>query len=119
MFLWTSPHCTRTIRKMVFHILYFNFNRKVDCNIVTNDKWTALQLGCHQGFLGTVKLLLQQERIDVNQGDARGTALHCAAKSGNAQIVSLLIMNNIDPRLLCSFLLHYFLALQILKAKQL
>ena len=59
-------------------------------NQAENDGYTALGVSCQQGHLETVRLLLQQPNIDVNQGDEGWSPLALAKDDNYHYIVQLL-----------------------------
>jgi hypothetical protein len=71
-----------------------------DCNVITDDHWTPLQISCYQGHLECVHLLISHPHCDVNKMTSeRGTGLHLAATCGHLEIVRLLLENKANPLL--------------------
>ena len=59
--------------------------------------WTPLHRAAYENRIQVVKLLLEQDAIDVHLRDDHGaTALHHAAANGNTEIVNLLIASGAD-----------------------
>ena len=69
----------------------------MNANAVTttiNDTWTPLHLASSLGHIEVAKILIKVGKADVNNLlEKYGTPLHCAARSGRAQIVSYLLMS--------------------------
>ena len=70
-----------------------------DPNELTGQSWPRNQTGflkaCETGATETVSLLLNDSRIDVNEGDDSGkTGFILACEYGHTQIVSLLLQNS-------------------------
>ena len=62
-----------------------------------NEKFTALQLGCQNGFSEVVELLLGAEGVEVNLAQRFGmTPLHWAAQKGFLAIVGQLVVRGAD-----------------------
>ena len=58
------------------------------------DGWTPLHLGAYYGNDGIVRILLQDNRSNVNvKSEVYGTPLHCACSQSNTHIVQILLMN--------------------------
>ena len=73
-------------------IVAFLVSLRVNCNKVTIDEWTSLQLCCFFEHTECVRELLKHPNIQVNKKTRfRGTALHLACAAGNAQIVRILL----------------------------
>ena len=69
-----------------------------DCNIITDDHWTPLQIASYQGHIECVKLLLSHPLCDINKMTSeRGTGLHLASTCGHTEIVKLLLENQANP----------------------
>ncbi|CAG9318609.1 unnamed protein product [Blepharisma stoltei] len=69
----------------------------VNCNNITDDQWTPLQISAYQGNIHCVELLLAHPLIQINLMTAvRGSALHMAAVRGHFEIVKLLLENKAD-----------------------
>lgn len=70
-------------------------SQKVNCNKVSIDEWTPLQLSCYFNKLDCVEALLQHPNIQINKMTKfRGTGLHLACVQGNSEIVKLLLDNH-------------------------
>ena len=64
---------------------------------LSKDDWTPLHLGCSQGHLDIVKLLITIGKANINMmAGMHGTPLHVAVKSDRVQIVSYLLMHKAD-----------------------
>eukprot|EP01006_Ploeotia_vitrea_P057341 TRINITY_DN68171_c4_g2_i1.p1 TRINITY_DN68171_c4_g2~~TRINITY_DN68171_c4_g2_i1.p1 ORF type:complete len:837 (+),score=92.35 TRINITY_DN68171_c4_g2_i1:55-2565(+) len=56
------------------------------------NRLTPLHIASHNGFVNIVKLLLEQDKLDVNDVDSgESTALHRACAKGHAEVVSALL----------------------------
>ena len=76
-------------------ILKFLLEKRVNCNKVTIDEWTPLQLATYFGRVEVVEALLQTSNLLINKKTKfRGTALHLACETGNEQIMKLLLERN-------------------------
>ena len=64
---------------------------KGDVNTTTRDEWTPLQLAIYKGHIKVVELITDRIDLDVNFHSHGGTALHMAAKIGNANLVCLIL----------------------------
>ena len=63
-----------------------------DCNKVTEDYWTPLQISACQGKVDCVKALLEQPDIHINQMTyTRGSPLHLASQNNHGEIVKILL----------------------------
>ncbi|KAK7094592.1 hypothetical protein V1264_006126 [Littorina saxatilis] len=70
---------------------------KVDINIKDNEGRTALHWACDAGHTETVRLLLQQDDIDVNAAcDGCWSPLLLVCMLGKTDIVQLLLLHNAD-----------------------
>jgi tRNA A-37 threonylcarbamoyl transferase component Bud32 len=75
-------------------------NLQANCNIVTDDQWTPLQLAAYEGHVDCVSLLASHPSIQINKMTAeRGTALHIAVIKNNPDIVEVLLNHNAAPYL--------------------
>ena len=73
-------------------IVAFLVSEKVNCNKVTIDEWTPLQLSCHFGHLNCVVELLRHPNIQINKKTKfRGTGLHIACELGQIEILKILL----------------------------
>lgn len=71
-----------------------------DCNSITFDHWTPLQLSSFHGHLEITQILLSFPTINPNQmTSARGTPLHLASQRNQLQIVKLLLDHGCDTKL--------------------
>ena len=71
-----------------------------DCNAITADHWTPLQISCYQGHLECVKIIISHPQVNINKMTSeRGTGLHLAASCGHTEIVRVLLENSANPRL--------------------
>lgn len=77
-------------------IFFFKFHSKADINQKTIDEWTPLQLAIQRNHLDTLKLLLEEKNIKINELTSRSSALHIAASLNNKDIVLLLLANGAD-----------------------
>ena len=69
--------------------------KKVNCNKVTIDEWTPLQLASFFGRTECIKILLDHPNLQLNKiTKFRGTALHLACETGQLDIVKLLLEKN-------------------------
>ena len=69
-----------------------------DCNAITADHWTPLQISCYQGHLECVKIIISHPAVNINKMTSeRGTGLHLAASCGHTEIVRVLLENNANP----------------------
>lgn len=76
-------------------IVSFLVSQGVNCNKVTIDEWTPLQLCCFFQNVACVKALLVHQNLQVNKRTRfRGTALHLACAQGNIEIVKALLKKN-------------------------
>ena len=73
-----------------------------DPNIISKDGWTPLQLAIHRTNLDSnnikfkdnflvMRIILKQDKVNINELTPKGTALHIAAKSGRIEFVQSLI----------------------------
>ena len=68
---------------------------RVNCNKVTIDEWTPLQLCCQFNHIQCARELLKHPSIQINKRTKyRGTALHLSCENGNIGIVKLLLEKN-------------------------
>lgn len=68
---------------------------RVNCNKVSIDEWTPLQLSAYLNKAECVRVLLSHPNIQVNKVTKfRGTALHLACAQGNPAIVKMLLEKN-------------------------
>lgn len=66
--------------------------KKVNCNKVSIDEWTPLQLSCYLCKYECAKALLSHPNIQINKMTKfRGTALHLACVSNSVEIVKILL----------------------------
>ena len=81
--------CERGDEEAVWDLL----RQGVNINSTDLDGWNGLFLAVYQGHVGTVKLLLSQSQLDVNQmtSTVRGTVLHIAARYNRREIVEELL----------------------------
>ncbi|OMJ95896.1 hypothetical protein SteCoe_621 [Stentor coeruleus] len=71
-----------------------------DCNIITDDHWTPLQISCFQGHVECVKIIISHPLCNINKMTSeRGTGLHLSSSCGHTQIVKILLENQINPTL--------------------
>ena len=76
-------------------ILKFLLEKRVNCNKVTIDEWTPLQIATYFGRVEVVEALLQTSNLLINKKTKfRGTALHLACETGNEEILRLLLDKN-------------------------
>ena len=63
-----------------------------DVNLISKDGWSPFHLCAYSGTINTLKILIQLKNINLNLSLPNiGTALHCACKQNNIEIVSLLL----------------------------
>ncbi len=63
-----------------------------DVNLLSGDGWSPLHLCAYNGQINTLNILIQLKNINFNLSLPNlGTALHCACKQNNLEIVSLLL----------------------------
>lgn len=73
-------------------LLSILISKRVNCNKVSIDEWTPLQLSCYLNKFDCVKILLSHPNIQVNKMTKfRGTALHLACESNSIEIVKILL----------------------------
>jgi hypothetical protein len=73
-------------------ILQLLISKRLNCNKVTIDEWTPLQLASYLGRTECIKILLEHPNLQVNKiTKFRGTALHLACEAGHFEIVKLLL----------------------------
>ena len=74
-------------------ILIELIQKKINLNITTTDNWTPLHLAAYKGNEDIVKVLMNEDKIDINVNipGGIGTPLHCACKRNNLKVVSLLL----------------------------
>lgn len=71
-----------------------------DCNAITADHWTPLQISAYQGHLDCVKIIISHPQVIINKMTSeRGTGLHLASTCGHTDIVKVLLENNANPLL--------------------
>jgi Protein kinase domain/Ankyrin repeats (3 copies)/Ankyrin repeat len=76
-------------------IVNYLVSKKVNCNKVTIDEWTPLQLSCYLGRVDCVKELLLHPCLQINKKTIfRGTGLHLACETNNVEIIKLLLEKN-------------------------
>lgn len=76
----------------IFYIILSN----ADINQATIDEWTPLQLAIQRNHLDTLKLLLDDKNIKINEITSKSSALHIAASLNNKEMVLLLLANGAD-----------------------
>jgi hypothetical protein len=75
-------------------VVRFLVARSANCNKVTIDEWTALQLACFFGHVQCVRELVRYPNLQINKKTRfRGTALHIACEGGNLEMVEELLKN--------------------------
>lgn len=73
-----------------------------DPNVISIDGWTPLQLAIHKNnvdgievlkkvYFIVLKLIMKQEKLNINELTNKGTALHVAAKVGKMDVVKFLL----------------------------
>lgn len=73
-------------------IVSFLVKKRVNCNKVTIDEWTPLQLCSYFGRTDCLSHLLSHPNLQINKlTKFRGTALHLACSAGHKQIVQMLL----------------------------
>ena len=76
-------------------IVKFLVNKRVNCNKVTIDEWTPLQLCSYLGRADCLSFLLSHPNLLINKlTKFRGTALHLACEAGHLPIVQMLLDKN-------------------------
>ena len=81
-------------------IVSYLVDKRVNCNKVSIDEWTPLQLSCYFGRNLCVKELLLHPNLQINKVTKfRGSALHLACEAGNVEIIKLLLEKNACMRL--------------------
>lgn len=80
---WSVLHsaCSHNNTEIVEYLIS---KRRVNPNLKGKDNWSPLEIAVQSGFFQLTNLLLEDKKTIVNQinSEARGTALHIAAKSG-------------------------------------
>lgn len=87
---WCCIHyaCEKGHKEILSELLSLGAN----CNVVTMDFWTPLQLSVANNHFECVELLVSHPNIQINKMTTeRGTPLHIACEKGNAKIVDLLL----------------------------
>jgi len=63
-----------------------------NCQWGYNNDWTPFNIACFNGYIDIVKLLLNDNRVDINKADNYGfTPFWNACENGHAEIVRLLL----------------------------
>ena len=76
-------------------IVKFLVDLRVNCNKVTIDEWTPLQLASFLGRTECVRFLVAHPNLQLNKMTKfRGTALHLACETGQIEIVKVLLEKN-------------------------
>ena len=76
-------------------IVQFLVNAGANCNKVSIDEWTPLQLSCYLNKINCVKALLTHPNLQINKMTKfRGTALHLTCSQGNLELAKLLLESN-------------------------
>ncbi len=79
------------------HILELLLARGADPNAPDVYQWTPLMRAGYENRPAIVRLLLQDDRVDINRRGEKGfTALHLAATQGHLEIVRLLLAAGAD-----------------------
>lgn len=94
---WASIHYAVYCGKK--EILEELLERKVELNRCTVDGWLPLQLAVHRRHTELLKLLLEQEQINVNEVTTRGSALHVASRLDFTEGIEILVEAGADWRL--------------------
>lgn len=81
-------------------VTYLVGTQQVDPLVLDKNLFSPLHESCRGGDLNTVKYLMyesqQHQLVDVNEQTAGGqTMLHCAALSGNSELISCLLTGNL------------------------
>jgi len=72
---------------------------KPNLNSLTSDGWTSLQLAVYKNQTESVKTLLKESSLNVNEVTKKTTALHIAAKNGKTPLVTLLLEYGANPKI--------------------
>jgi tRNA A-37 threonylcarbamoyl transferase component Bud32 len=87
---WGLLHyaCLSGCEKIVGYLVLL----KVNCNKVTIDGWTPLQISCYFNYVNCVSELLRSKILQINKKTKfRGTPLHIACEKGHKEIIKLLL----------------------------
>ena len=73
-------------------VIYLITKYNVDVNLISKDGWSPLHLCAYSGTINVLNILIQLNHINFDLSLPNiGTALHCACKQNNLEIVSLLL----------------------------
>ena len=69
--------------------------KNIDVDFVDSNyyNWTSLHYACTNGFLEIVKLLLQDERVEVNKQDNGYTPFYIACANGKIEVVKYMMQD--------------------------
>ena len=82
---WTTLH--RSSKNGSYELLTYFAYMGCDIHLKTNDGKNCLHIAALKGHLNLCKVLIKNDKFDVNLADKRGlTALHLSTKSGNYEL---------------------------------